>query len=297
MRQNPIAAEIDRMHFTKKDIQYIAVIIASSLLYAFGMNSFVKSGNLFPGGFAGLSRLLSAVCNTFLHINISFSVFYFVLNFLVTILVFRRIGHKFILYSVIWYSLTSFFTSVLKLPVITHEILLIAVFGGLINGFAIGLALQSNASSGGTDFIAIWLSMKFNKETWNYMLAANAVILVIAGCLYGWSVALYSIIFQYVSTQVVNTMHQRYKLTTLDIVTNMPDEVCTAIFHTCRHGITKIKCEGGFTDQVHWMLITTINTYQLKEVVENVRKADEHAFIAINSVEKIYGNYYQKPID
>ena len=77
----------------------------------------------------------------------------------------------------------------------------------------------------------------------------------------------------------------------------MPDEVCTAIFHTCRHGITKIKCEGGFTDQVHWMLITTINTYQLKEVVENVRKADEHAFIAINSVEKIYGNYYQKPID
>ena len=297
MRQNPIAAEIDRMHFTKKDIQYIAVIIASSLLYSFGMNSFVKSGNLFPGGFAGLSRLLSAVCNTFLHINISFSVFYFVLNFLVTILVFRRIGHKFILYSVIWYTLTSFFTSVLKLPVITHEILLIAVFGGLINGFAIGIALRNNASSGGTDFIAIDLSIRLNRPTWNYIFAANAGVLVAAGILFGWNQALYSIIFQYVSKEVVNMMHERYKTSSLQVVTDSPDEISDRIFHVCRHGITKVACQGEYSHKQHYLLLITINTYQLHEVIDAIKNVDHHAFITVNDVDKVIGNYYQKPLE
>ncbi len=175
--------------------------------------------------------------------------------------------------------------------------LLIAVFGGLINGAAIGMALRANASSGGTDFIAIALSMKLNRPTWNYMMAANATILIIAGLLYGWNTALYSIIFQYVSTQVVNTIHQRYKLTSLHIITNQPDEVSDAIFRTCRHGITKIRCEGGFTHQEHWLLLTTINAYQSKAVIDAARHADPHVFIEENPMSRIIGNYFQQPLE
>lgn len=289
--------EIEKMNFTRKDIMYLVMIVLSAFIYAFNMNTFVQSGNLFPGGFAGISRLLSKICVTYLKVNLSFSFFYFILNILVTLLVLRTIGHKFILYSVIWYTLTSVFTANIDFTTITHQILLISVFGGLINGFAIGIALRSNASSGGTDFIAIWLSMKYNRPTWNYIMAANAVVLCIAGLMYGWETALYSIIYQYVSTQVVNTMHQRYHLSELHIVTDLPDEVKAAIFATCRHGITMVKCEGGYTDKPHYLLFTTINTYQLKDVAENIRRADPHAFIEINQGYRIIGNYYQKPID
>lgn len=292
-----IKEEIRRMNFSRKDIGYIALIVLSALIYAVNMNSFVESGNLYPGGFAGVARLLSNLSTTLFHVHLSFSVIYMVLNALVTIVVFRSIGHKFILYSVIWYTLTSIFTGLIDLPAITHQPLLISVFGGLINGFAIGLALRSNASSGGTDFIAIWLSMKLNKPTWNYMLGFNAVILCIAGAVYGWETALYSIIFQYVSTQVVNGMHQRYHLTSLHIITDRPEEVIDALFHTVRHGVTKIRCEGGYTEKEHYLLMTTINTYQLKEVVSKVRQADPHAFMEINQASQIIGNYYQKPID
>lgn len=286
-----------KLKFTFKDIQYISAVIVSALLYSFTMNSFISSGNLFPGGFSGLSRLLSLISDTYLHFPLSFSVIYFTLNAAATLFVFGKLGHKFILYSVLWYTLTSIFTSLIHLPVITHEPLLIAVFGGLLNGIAIGIALRNNASSGGTDFLAIYLSMRTNRSSWNTVLVCNGVILTIAGSLFGWNTALYSIIFQFVSTQVVNTIHSRFKLSSVQIVTNRPDEVCRAIFSIVRHGITKMKCEGGYTSKEHWYLITTINTYQMKEVIETIRTADPHAFVAVNSAERIVGNYYQKPLE
>lgn len=283
--------------FTSKDIVSVLMVTLSSAIYAFGMNTFVSSGNLFPGGYAGITRLITQALKQFAGISISFSIIYFLLNGITTLFVWRRIGHKFVLLSIFWYTMTSVFTAVFPYRTITSDPLLISVFGGLINGFAIGISLRNNASSGGTDFIAIYTSMRFNRPTWNYLLGVNAVVLVIAGLMFGWNQALYSIIFQFVSTQVVNSMHQRYKLSRVEVVTNLPEEVSSAVFHTCRHGITKIPCEGGFTDQKHWLLIMTINTYQLKEVLEAVKKADSRAFIAIDQVERIIGNYYQKPLE
>lgn len=276
---------------------YVLMVILSSAIYALGFNIFVKSANLFPGGYSGLTRLISEITIQFTPFPVGFPILYFLFNAVTTIFIWRRIGHKFILLSILFYTLTAFFTAFFPVFSITADPLLASVFGGLINGFAMGLALRNNASSGGTDFIAIYLSMKFNSPTWNYLLAANAVVLFLAGLLFGWNQALYSIIFQFVSTQVVNTMHQRYKSTRISVVTDLPDQVCAAVFHTCRHGITKIPCEGGFTDKNHWLLLITINTYQLKDVLQIIAKTDPHAFMTISEVERIYGNYYQKPLE
>ncbi len=275
----------------------LVMIIVSSAIYAFGIDTFVKSGNLFPGGFAGISRLISEITIQFTNVPISFSFVYFTLNTITTIVVWKKIGHKFIKLSILWYTLTSLFTALFVQIPITQDPLLVAVFGGLLNGVAIGIALQNNASSGGFDFIAIVFSMKYNMPMWRYVMMANAMILVIAGLIFGWNDALYSIIFQFVSTQVVSTMHQRYKLTRVEVVTNQPEEICSQVFHTVRHGITKVPCEGGFTHQSRWLLLMTINTYQLKEVIQAIKGVDPCAFVTVSSVEKIIGNYYQKPLD
>lgn len=285
------------MHFTRRDIAYIAGIIVSALIYSLGMNSFVKSGNLFPGGYAGISRLLALILSEAMGREISFSIIYWVLNAITTLFVWRRIGHKFVLYSVFWFSLTSLFTAVIRIPVITHEILLISIFGGLINGFAIGISLRCNASSGGSDFIAIDIANRLKKSTWNYVFFVNAGVLVIAGMKYGWTSALYSIIFQFVSTQVVNSMHQRYKVCRVQIVTDHPEEISAAIFHHIRHGITKLRCEGEFSHESHWLLLTTINTYQINEVITTIKLTDPKAFVSVNTVERVVGNYYQKPLE
>lgn len=288
---------MEKITFKREDILMIMMIIFSSFVYSCGMNIFVHSGNLFPGGYAGIARLLSLVSSEFTPFTISFSVFYFGMNIITTLLVWKVIGHKFIIYSVLWFTLTSVFTSVLPYYEMTSDPLLISVFGGLVNGAAIGIALRNNASSGGSDFIAIDLSVHLNRPTWNYIFAGNAVVLFIAGWKFGWNQALYSIIFQYVSKEVVNTVHQRYKTTRVQCVTDYPDEISNAVFHTCRHGITRIPCEGEYSHKGHSLLLITINTYQLRDVIESIHAVDPHAFLTVNNVDRVVGNYYQKPLE
>ena len=112
-------------------------------------------------------------------------------------------GKKFTLYSCQCIVLVSIFTDLVPTIPITEDLLLICVFGGLITGFAVSLCLRARATSGGTDFIAIALSERKNIDAWNYILAGNAVMLTVAGLLFGWERALYSIIFQFTSTQTV----------------------------------------------------------------------------------------------
>lgn len=286
-----------KLRFTKHDIVIVVNILLSSFLYSFGMNYFAKSGNLFPGGYGGLSRLLSEVFLKFFHVNISFSIIYFTMNIITVILLWRHIGHKFMIYSCLFVTSSSILTAILPVRTVTEDILLISVFGGVISGLATGIVLRNNASSGGTDFIAIWMSSKYNKPTWNYIMAGNAVILVLAGILFGWDKALYSIIYQYVSTQIVNLLHQRYKFSRLDIVTTQPDEVCSAIFKVCRHGITKVPCEGAFSHSARWLLLTTVNTYELQDVIRSIKQTDPTAFITVSQIGRIIGNYHQTPLE
>lgn len=285
------------MKFDRHDWKYIAGVTVSAIIYSFGMNTFVKSGNLFPGGYAGIARLVSLLLEEYLHLNISFSVIYFALNMITTMIVWKNIGHKFVLYSVLWFTETSFLTQILKLPQITNDPLLISVFGGVVNGIAVGIALRFNASSGGTDFIAIDLSTRYNMPTWNYIFALNAVVLIIAGLNFGWNQALYSMIFQYVSKELVNTLHQRYKLKRLHIVTDYPEEVSQAIFSICRHGITRLRCTGEYSHHEHSLLLVTINAYQKDDVIRTVKTVDPKSFISINTVEKIVGSFYQAPLE
>ena len=286
-----------KLTFTSHDLVILINVLLSSIGYSFGMNFFVKSGNLFPGGYGGVSRLLSEVFQQFFHMNISFSIIYFAMNIITVILLWKHIGYKFMIYSCIFFTTTSILTAIIPVRSVTDDILLIAVFGGVISGLATGIVLRNNASSGGTDFIAIYMSSKYNMPTWNYVMAGNAVILILAGLLFGWEKALYSIIYQYVSTQIVNVLHQRYKFSRLDIITNCPDEVCTAVFAACRHGITKVRCEGAFMHTDRWLLLITVNTYELQDVVNSVKSADPNAFITVGSVGKIIGNYHQTPLE
>ncbi len=290
--QNPA-----KIKFTYHDIPILLCVIGSSVMYSFGMNYFVKSGNLFPGGYGGIARLVSQFCLQFLNLNISFSIIYFAMNIITVLLLWKHIGHKFMLYSCLFFTLTSILTAVIPVKSITGDILLIAVFGGVISGISTGIVLRNNASSGGTDFIAIWMSSKFNKPTWNYIMAGNAVILTLAGILFGWDKALYSIIYQYVSTQIVNVLHQRYKYTRIDIITTDPDAVCNAIFAACRHGVTKVRCQGGYSGEERWLLLITVNTYQLHNILHAIQSADAHAFIITAAVDRIIGNYYQIPLE
>lgn len=285
------------LHFTKKDIVDILLIILSAFIYACGIDVFANSGNLFPGGFTGIARLLSLVLKDYFQITVSFSIIYFVLNLIVTLFVYKRIGPKFMIYSFLWFTLTSIFAEYLNLPTITEDILLISVFGGIVNGIAVGLSLKAHGSSGGTDFIAIDLSNRLNRPTWNYILILNICVLLFAGFLYRWNSALYSMIFQYVSNEIIKAIHKRNRVARIEVITDHATEVERAIFETIRHGVTKIPCEGAYSGKSHDLLMIVIDYDQIRETQNCILKVDPKAFITVNSVHRVIGNYLQKPIE
>ena len=285
------------MTFTKRDFKTLIYVVISALFYSFAMKAFVEAGNIFPGGFAGLSRLISNLLQQYTGISISFGIIYIILNIFPTLLVYCYVGKKFTLFSVIQYTLTSFLVAVIPDVPLTDDLLLIAVFGGILGGFGTAIALRADASSGGTDFVAIFFSNKYNMTTWNYIMGFNVLLLITVGMLYSWEGALYSIIYQFCSTQVVSNFYMRYKLNTLFIVTKYPEEVSRAALHTCRHGITRLNGEGVYSHSEVSLLIMTANAYEIEELTRAIKQADVKAFITISKTERIVGNYYQKPLD
>ena len=192
---------------------------------------------------------------------------------------------------------TSILTDIIPEIAVTYDILLISIFGGIISGFAISLCLSMNATTGGTDFISIYLSEKKGVDAWNFILAFNIVIIMIAGALFGFDKALYSIIYQYASTQVLHMLYKRYQKQTLFIVTNKASEVCTAINTVSMHGATILSGEGSYEHQKRKMVYSVVSREESKAVVNAVKKADEAAFVNAIRTEELFGRFYYRPND
>ena len=155
--------------------------------------------------------------------------------------------------------LSSALTDIIPGYGMTSDILLPSVFGGLLNACAIALCLIAGATSGGTDFIAIFIAQKYNKDAWNYILAFNLVILSSVGFLFGWDKALYSIIFQFASTQTLQVLYRRYQKVTLLIVTDKREIAYNIIRDETNHDAPEIAGTGCYSRSPKTILYSVIS--------------------------------------
>jgi uncharacterized membrane-anchored protein YitT (DUF2179 family) len=178
-----------------------------------------------------------------------------------------------------------------------HDTLLSSVFGGILNSIAIILCLSAGATSGGTDFIAIFISEKYRKDAWNYIFAGNCVILAITACLFDLDKALYSIIFQFTSTMVLNSLYRAYQQKTLLIITSRPDEVYNVIRERTHHAVTAIPGKGLFNAQERIILYSVVYSNEVTPLIKAIHKIDGDAFINVLKTEHINGRFFKKPMD
>ena len=279
----------------KEDIKRIIVVCIAAVIMALNIKSFVRTGGLYPGGATGLALLIQRAGDMFFHVEIPYTVVNVALNAVPVYIGFRYIGRKFTLYSCLMIVLTSVLTDMLPGYAITYDTLLISIFGGLINGFVISLCLHMNATTGGTDFIAIYLSEKKGIDSWNVVLGLNVLILAVAGLLFGWDKALYSIIFQYTSTQVLHMLYKKYQQETVFAVTNRAEEVYDAIAGTTHHGATIIEGQGAYEDRERKIVYSVVSSAESKKVIRAIKEADPHAFVNLMKTEQVAGKFYQKP--
>lgn len=281
----------------KQDGKRILVICVAAFVMALNIKTFVRTGGLYPGGATGLTILVQTIFERFLGIAVPYTVINLILNAVPVYIGFRFIGKKFTIYSCVMIVLTGFLTDIIPGYVITYDILLISIFGGIINGLVISLCLMMNATTGGTDFISIYMSEKKGMDSWNLILALNTVILCIAGILFGWDKALYSIIFQYASTQVLHVLYKRYQKETFFIVTKKAEEICDAIFAVSNHGATILEGKGSYEHCERNVVYSVVSREEVKKVMKAVKAVDGEAFINEVKTEGLSGRFYQKPTD
>lgn len=264
---------------------------------AMNINTFVHSANLFPGGFTGLSLLIQEFLADGFNVKIPYSVFLFSFNLFPVILGFKRIGIKFTLYSIVMIVTSGLLTDVVPGLNITDDMLLCAIFGGIVSAVAISLCLFAGSSSGGTDFIAIYLAEKTGKSAWNVILAFNVCILIVAGFLFGWNAALYSIIFQYVSTQALNFLYKKYAKTTLLIITDKDQEIYEIIRDRTNHDATVFVGKGCYAGTEHKMLYSVVSSQESGALEKEIRSVDPNAFINVIQSKEILGKFYKRNND
>ena len=288
---------IERKHPHFYQYFRVIIVIIASLLYAWNLCCFAKSADLLPGGISGVSLLLQHIIKSIFHVTVPYSVFNILLNLFPVYIGFRYIGKKFTLYSILTILLSSIFVDILPDYIFTTDILLISIFGGLINGFAIALCLNVGTTTGGTDFISIYMSQQKGMDAWNYILFGNVIILLIAGAMFGWSIALYSIIYQFCSTQVIQFMYKRYQKMTLFIISDKSEEIYHAIKNTTNHDATLFKGIGCYEEKERTLIYSVINSEAKRELITLIRSIDKHAFINVVKTEELDGRFNDIPHD
>ena len=279
----------------KSDVKSLAMLTLGAVILGFNMKSFVNTGGLFPGGFAGITLLITRSASEFFGVTIPYSAVYLPLNLIPALIGFKYIGKWFTIMSFYMVALSSFLTDLFPEMVITSDPVLISVFGGILTGISVVVCLLSGASAGGTDFISIYFAEKKGIDTWNYVFLANVGILTLAGILFGFEAAMYSIIYQFCCTQVISTLYKRYQKDTLLIITSYPQEVYQLISRMTKHDATMIHGVGMYQGAERNILYSVVGRSQVDKLMQEIHQIDPSAFINVIQTEQLAGRFYKPP--
>ncbi len=271
-------------------------VIAAALVQAYAIQVFVRPAGIISGGFTGLSMLVERL-GELVGINIPMQLTMLLLNIPVALLCCKGIGIRFTAFSLIQVMLSSLFLQVCSFRPIFQDEFLNVIFGGVVMGASIVIALRGNASTGGTDFIALFVSNKTGHSIWSYVFFGNAVMYCFYGSIFGWKYAGYSIIFQFISTRMISAFHHRYELVTLQVTTMKGPEVVDAYIGRFKHGISCVEAIGGYSKKKMYLLNTVISSYEVSDAVHVMQAADEHIIINVLRTQQFVGSFYRAPLE
>ena len=277
-------------------VTFLCVLI-SALSQAYVIQVFIQPANLLSSGFTGVAILIEKITSTYFGFSFSTSLGMIVLNVPVALICAKKISKRFVFFSLLQVFLTSFLLQIIPNYPLFDEQVLNVVFGGYIWGMSIVLALKAGASSGGTDFIALYFANKNGREIWMQVFVFNAMILCIFGVIFGFDKAGYSILFQFISTKTISTFHTRYKRVMLHIYTVKKDEVVDTYLEKFHHGITALDGYGGYSHHPVSYLTAIVSSYEVGDVLEALKETDPKIIISVTKVENFIGRFYNRPLD
>ncbi|WP_421823418.1 YitT family protein [Fructobacillus cardui] len=262
-----------------------------AIMLSLALNYFWLPGHVYSSGFTGLAQLVDTLTGG--KINVAWAIA--LVNMPLLLLAWFTLSKRFAIFTAMAVLLSAAFVPLFATKtVLTPDPLINAIFGGGINGMAVGTALRCGVGTGGLDIIGMELKHQFRMKVGSVNLAFNALIMVGAGLTYGWQYALYSIIGVVVSAHFIDLFYTHQQQIQEMIVTNKPEEMTDTIQNKMRRGVTIIdSAHGGYTGRDRSILLTVITQHELPELRHAIKEVDPNAFYSESKVEHTGGRFYE----
>ena len=267
--------------------------IFKMLLITFGafLAGFLVPNQVIDGGIVGISMMISYLT------NINLGILLFVLNVPFILLALKIYGKMFIFQTFYAVTVFSIFVGIVggKIGIVTHDGLLVAVFGGMILGAGVGLVLRNNGSLDGTEILAITLTKKFPVSVGEIIMFVNIFIYTCAGFVYGWDKAMYSTLTYFTASRVIDVVLQGLnEAKSIFVVSDKNYEIGANIMSQLDKSVTYIDAQGGYSHKDKKMLYCVVPRIELTKLKDIVNSIDPEAFIAIENVHEVDGKRVKK---
>ena len=272
-------------------------LTVAGMVNAFGVTMFIAPVDLYDSGISGTSILLSQLTPEWL----SLSLFLLVLNIPLFLYGLKKQGVTFTIYAIYTVAVYSFgawlITDVLPVdvsivsPLAGSDLLLCAIFGGLISGIGSGMAFRFEGAMDGIEVLAVIFAKRLGITVGTFVMAYNLVLYIVCGfVLHSWILPLYSIVAYGAALKTVDFIVEgldRSKAAT--IVTVHPNEVCAALSEAFECGMTITEAKGYYSDSPKTVVYIVVNRFQVGKMKELVHENDRSAYISIAEIADVYG--------
>ena len=280
------------------DIKNFIALTIAGIINAFGVTFFLYPVNLYDSGISGTSMLLAQVTPE----HLTLSMFLVLINFPLFLYGYKKMGITFTVYSVyavFVYSMAAWLiTDVLPVdvsiasPLAEQDLLLCAIFGGLISGIGSGLTIRFGGAIYGVEILAILFAKRLNVTVGMFVMGYNIVLYVMAGLIQSsWILPLYSIITYAAALKTVDFIAEGLdKAKSAMIITNHPQNICQALSSEFGNGITLMDAKGFYSDKDKTLIYFVVNRFQINKVRQIVAEEDPHAYVTITEVSDVLGH-------
>jgi uncharacterized membrane-anchored protein YitT (DUF2179 family) len=276
-----------------KPFNFIMLTIAG-IINAFGITMFLSPVKLYDSGISGTSMLLSQIT------PLTLSVFLIILNVPLFLYGYKKQGLRFTIYSlyaVMIYSLSAYLiTDVLPIdvrfasPIAEDDLLLCALFGGMISGVGSGMTIRYGGAIDGIEVMAVVFAKKLNVTVGSFVMIYNVILYIISGFVTeSWILPLYSIVTYMAALKTVDFIVEGLERSkAVMIVTDKPNEISKNLIEHFESGTTIMNAKGGYSNQEKSVIYFVVNRFQISKMKELVHRIDPKAYMTITEVADVF---------
>ncbi len=264
----------------------LLLITIGSVVFMVGVNAILIPKGFLNGGVVGVALIL-----VYLFPTLKLGFVYALLNVPLFLLGWFHISRRFIVFSILGTLIFSATAELVRIPAFPiHEPILAAILAGLICGLGAGLVLRSQGSAGGVDILAVYLNKKLSLRFGMTTMLFNALVLIIGGILFNLEMALYTMIFVYIQSRVIDGVITGFNVRkSVMVISDEGEKIAERIMTELKRGVTYLEGAGAFTGHSKRIVFSIITLTELAAIKAMVFDIDPHAFVVVNDTLDVLG--------